>query len=118
MRKYDINLLTKEEKEKMERIVKMMKIGMPEFIKETSNLDEQILFIRKHGQNKMAFYSEEWYRENTKRTKAIYFKVRETYVKNYRITEKKFNNAKKSLQNLITKSIVPEETTEKTPING
>lgn len=106
--KYDINKLTASEREKLANIMKMYAAGVPTIEPEVSDLEEQIDFIRRYGSRKSAFYSDKWYHENTKRTKAMYFKVRNNYVKNKRISIKKYENAKESLKKLLVKMQVEE----------
>lgn len=107
MEKFNINNLTVEEKQKMVNIIQMLK-SRKEFVVETSVLTEQIAFIRHFGEGKMRFYSEEFYTSNPRRTKAIYFKVREGYVKKYRFDQKKYERAEASLTNLLNKARIQQ----------
>lgn len=110
MDKFNMDKLTADEKQKMVNILKMLK-SRKDFVPETAVLSEQIAFIRHFGEGKMRFYSEEFYTADPRRTKAIYFKVREGYVKKYRFDQKKFARAEASLVNLLDKARVLENVT-------
>lgn len=98
-----MNNLTEKDKRKLTTIAKMLQKGLPDFIKETDNFDEQIRFIRLYGGGKAMFYSQEWYESNEARTKAIYYRTRNQYVKNYRIQEKIMKNAVESAKKILSK---------------
>lgn len=105
MAELNLDLLTAEEKQKLFNISQMIKRGRPDFVEETQDVEEQIKFIRKHGATNYRFYTNEWYKANDKRRKAIYYRVRKEYVKNYRIQGKIMNDAIESAKNLLVKAI-------------
>lgn len=99
---YKLDNLTQEDKEKLARILSMIQSHESNvFEEEVTDLDERIAFIRRHGKNKAAFYSEAWYHANPKRTAAIYYKVREGYVREYRFSNVKIKRAKESMKRML-----------------
>ena len=99
---YKLDNLTQEDKAKLARILSMIQAHESNvFEEEVTDLDERIAFIRRHGKNKAAFYSKAWYHANPKRTAAIYYKVRESYVHEYRLSNLKIKRAKESMKRML-----------------
>ena len=93
MAQINLDMLTMQEKAKLGRILKMVQENEARVMEvETNVLEEQIKFIRRYGERKLTFYSNNWYMANEKRTKALYFKTRNEYVKNFRFQQKKVKN--------------------------
>lgn len=109
MKKYDLNQLTQEEREKLVTIVSMLKSNRP-LEAPTEVLAEQIDFIRRHGENKLPFYSQNFYENNEKRTRAIYFATRKEYVRRFNIHQKKIKNATTTFTRLMQKAEVVAKT--------
>lgn len=102
---FDWTRLTEEERQKLGRIQRMLESRKP-FEAETQDIGEQIAFIRRHATGQNRYYTNQYLMNNPRRTKSIYYTVREEYVRKYRIDKKKDERATASLQKMLMKALV------------